>query len=213
MELLLDIGYKKNVLYTDTKICLPKKGVVSFIGENGSGKSTIYKTLLGMIPPLRGEIPCVISEQGVIVSDYVHIPEEVRIKDLFELIGPMKISYIQDNYNELYEYVFKLKNQKVKYLSSGQRRLIEIFAVLTTKTKFIFLDEATNALDFKNKNLFLKYIKDLSEKDVLFFHTTHDLSDVVYLGGKIYGLFKDKKKILEYKGEINLDCLHKFLEF
>lgn len=213
MELFLDIGYKKNVLYTDSKICLPKNGVVSFIGENGSGKSTIYKTLLGMIPPLRGEVPFVISEQGVIVSDYVHIPEEIKIKDLFELIGSIKIDYIKDNYSELYEYVSKLKNQKVKTLSSGQRRLVEIFAVLTTKTKFVFLDEATNALDFKNKNLFLKYIKDLSEKDVLFFHTTHDLSDVVYLGGKIYGLFKDKKKIVEYNGEISLDCLQKFLEY
>lgn len=214
MELQLDIGYKNNALYTDAVLSFPKKGIVTFIGENGSGKSTIYKTLLGMIPSIRGSVPSSFAEFGAIISDYVHIPEEISVADVLALLGREKVDYVKHNYCDLYNYVSKLSHLRIKVLSSGQKRIVEIFTVLSSKKKFIFLDEATNALDFKNKQLFLRYVKELSDRDVLFFHTTHDLSDVIYLGGIVYGLFKSNKKIIKYEGKLDsIDSLQRFLEY
>lgn len=214
MELNLDVGYKKNVLYTNVNLIFPNHGIVSFIGDNGSGKSTIYKTLLGMIEPIHGYVPEELGLYGAIVSDYVHIPDEVKVEEVLILLGDERNNYVNKNYKDLYEYVIALKNQKIKTLSSGQKRVVEIYAVLSTKKKYIFLDEATNALDFKNKQLFLNHVKNIAEKDVLFLHTTHDLEDVSYLGGKIYGLFKSKKKIVEYiHNKPSTDELRSFLEY
>lgn len=214
MKLHLDIGYKKNVLYTNVELDLPKNGIVSFVGDNGSGKSTIYKTLLGMIEPVHGNVPKELSLYGAVVSDYVHLPEEVKVNDIMSLLGQNRNNYVKVNYIDLYDYVNILKKQKIKTLSSGQKRVVEIYTVLSMEKKYIFLDEATNALDFKNKQLFLNHVKQISKKDVLFFHTTHDLTDVSYLGGKIYGLFKNKKKIVEYlKDEPSLNDLQSFLEY
>lgn len=214
MKLNLDIGYKKNVLYTNANLVFPNHGIVSFIGDNGSGKSTIYKTLLGMIEPIHGCVPEEIGLYGAIISDYVHIPDEVKVDEVLFLLGEERNDYVKRNYKDLYGYVIALKNQKIKTLSSGQKRVVEIYTVLSTKKKYIFLDEATNALDFKNKQLFLNHVKTIAEKDVLFLHTTHDLADVSYLGGKIYGLFKNKKKIVEYiNDKPSTDDLRSFLEY
>lgn len=214
MNLHLDIGYKKNVLYTNVDINLPSHGVVSFIGDNGSGKSTLYKTLLSMIEPIHGHVPDTLALNGAIVSDYVHIPEDINVSDVISLLGEESNDYVKENYYDLYDYVNALRNQKVRAMSSGQKRVLEIYTVLSTKKKYIFLDEATNALDFKNKKLFMNHVKQIANQDVLFLHTTHDLADVSYLGGKIYGLFKNKKKVIEYPNEEpTFEELRLFLEY
>lgn len=82
MELNLDIGYSHHVLYENMHLILPNEGVISLIGNNGSGKSTIFKTIMGLIPPLRGTVPESLISRCAIVSDYVHMPEENKVKDV-----------------------------------------------------------------------------------------------------------------------------------
>lgn len=40
MEITLDIGYPSNLLYSDVSISVPDHGIISFVGDNGCGKST-----------------------------------------------------------------------------------------------------------------------------------------------------------------------------
>lgn len=200
MECKASIGYQNKTLYEDVTIELPDHGIVSFVGDNGSGKSTIYKTLLGIIPPIDGTIPSEISEQTSIISDYIQIPGEVSVQDILELLGEEKVRYGQKNYKPIFAAVMKTSNQLVKTLSSGQRRIVEIFSALASGKKIILLDEASNSLDYKNKSIFLHEVKTLSNQDILFLHTSHDMEDVSFLKGTIYGLFKEEKKIERYEG-------------
>lgn len=199
MECNVSIGYKNKLLYKNVTIELPKSGIVSFVGDNGSGKSTIYKTLLGIIPPLTGSVPSVIREQTSIVSDYVQIPKEVKVRDILDLLGPKKVEYGKVRYLPIFEYVMELREQYIKTLSSGQRRIVEIFSALASGKKILLLDEASNSLDFKNKALFLDTVKKLSNQDILFLHTSHDMADVAFLQGTIYGLFKEEGAIKLYE--------------
>lgn len=194
MKLDLDIGYQKFTLYKNIKFELPEQGIISLIGDNGSGKSTIYKTLMGIIPPIRGKVSDEIIKKCAIVSDYVHIPEENKVKDVLKLCEHLEIN--REKYNQVYSYISQQLNQKVKYLSSGQKRILEIFMVLLSGKHIIILDEATNALDFKNKELFLDYVRALSKEGVLFIHTSHDLSEVISLNSISYLLLKSKGKII-----------------
>jgi ABC-type multidrug transport system ATPase subunit len=201
MNCQISIGYKDKLLYKDVKIELPTHGILSFIGDNGSGKSTIYKTFLGIIPPLSGEISSEIKEQTSVVSDYIQMPEEVKVQDILGLLGEEKVSYGEQNYKAIFTSVMKTKKQFVKTLSSGQRRIVEIFSALASGKKIILLDEASNSLDYKNKSLFLHEVKKLSEQDILFLHTSHDMEDISFLKGAVYGLFKEEKRIKQYKGK------------
>ncbi len=214
MKINVDIGYKGNVLYENVKVIFPENGVVSFIGDNGSGKSTIHKTLLGAISPVRGIVPEEFSKRCAIVSDYVHIPEEVRVRDVLKLVDRHHLEIAKNKYINMTRYVYDLKNQLVKKMSSGQKRIVEIYIALASGKDVILLDEAANSLDYKNRVLFLSHVKELSKENVLFIHTSHDLSDVEYLGGEVYGFFKEKKCIEKYLNqEFSSQNLKNFLGY
>ena len=207
MDLQMDIGYRNHLMYKDVHLQLPNQGIISLIGSNGSGKSTFYKTLLGIIPALVGKVPKAIIEKSAIVSDYVHIPEENKVRDVLRLSANFETGI--KKYDKFYHSIAKLLDLKVKYLSSGQKRILEIFMVLLSEKKIIILDEATNALDFESKDLFLNYVRDLSS-EVLFIHTSHDLSEVIDLESTPYLLVKDKREIIELKqDEMTVDSLMK----
>ena len=213
MTLDFDLGYSRNLLYANVRIPLPEKGVVSFIGDNGSGKSTLYKTLLGIVLPLRGQVPGELIERAAVVSDYVNIPGEVTVQDLFNLLGKEKTGFAANLYPDLHEYILTFVSQRICTLSSGQRRIVEIYTVLASGKTIIILDEAGNSLDFKNRQLFLSHVKSLASQNVLFFHTSHELEDVAFLKGRVYGLFKDEKIIQEYTGECTTAKLREFLGY
>lgn len=214
MKFKIDIGYKNNLLYKDVEIYFPENGVVSIIGDNGSGKSTLHKTLLGSIPPLRGTVPEDFFKRCAVVSDYVHIPENVTVLDVLDLIDKIHIKIAQNRYAQMAEYIKNIENQIIRTLSSGQKRIVEIYVALASGKDIILLDEAANALDFKNRNLFLEQVKRLSLENVLFVHTSHDLSDIEYLEGEVYGFFKNQHRILRYTdSDLSVKKLKSFLGY
>ncbi len=214
INIAISIGYKNHLLYDNISLEFPKNGVVSFIGDNGSGKSTLYKTILGIVPPISGKIPSEITRKSAVVSDYIQLPGEVRMMDIMELLGEKKVKYAKENYSMLHTYIQTIESQLIKTLSSGQKKLIEIYSALASEKKIILLDEASNSLDFKNKSLFLDEVRDLAKKDILFLHTSHDLDDVSFLGGKVYGLFKETKEITPYnKIDFTSTNLREFLGY
>ena len=79
MEITLDIGYPENLLYSDVSISVPDHGIISFVGDNGCGKSTLLKTLAGIINPMRGVVPSELLNMNFMVSNYISIPEEVKV--------------------------------------------------------------------------------------------------------------------------------------
>lgn len=212
-ELALDIGYKNNILYKGVKISIPSHGIISIMGDNGSGKSTLYKTLLGIIPPIKGNVSEKFSNKLAIVSDYVHLPDEVSVWDVLCLLGEKNINLAKTNYNEFHSYIMNYKSQRLNTLSSGQRRIFEIYTVLAAGKTMIVLDEASNSLDYSNRELFLKHVKKLASDKILFFHTSHEIQDVVYLGGLVYGLFKSKKEVRIFTEELTGENLQKFMGY
>ena len=90
MNIHVDIGYKIP-LYSDVDITIKKGDIINIIGENGSGKSTFYKTLIGSIPPLKGLIPEEIKKNIATISDYISIPNELKVSDVLKFIGIVKV--------------------------------------------------------------------------------------------------------------------------
>lgn len=160
MEITLDIGYPANLLYSDVSISVPDHGIISFVGDNGCGKSTLLKTLAGIINPMRGVVPSELLNMNFMVSNYISIPEEVKVKDIMLLLGNENCNYVKNKYGNIYQFVEKLERQTVKKLSSGEKKVVEIFSSLALHKKYLLLDEASNALDITNKQflpeLFMK---------------------------------------------------------
>lgn len=215
-QIVLDIslGYSKScVLYEDIELVVELGKIHNIIGENGSGKSTFYKTLTGALSTIKGEVPVEISKNVAIISDYVSLPQELLVKDILSFTTREKMEYMRERYTALYEIMIGFKEKKIKTLSTGQKRMLEIFSVLSTNKSILILDEACNGLDYRNKNYFIENIKQLSSQyGVTIFSTSHNLDDVIDLGGHVYVMDRNSKKIRNYKGEMTVEMLNLYIK-
>ena len=215
MDIKISIGYSRNsILYEGVVLSFNEGEINNIIGENGTGKSTLYKTLIGQIPPIQGCVPSEVKKNIAIVSDYISLPQELLVKDILQFIGDAKGNQMKNRYKNLCNIIYPLSGQKIKTLSTGQKRLLEIFTALSSGKSILILDEACNGLDFKNRDFFLKIIRQLAdESSITIFHTSHNLEDVIELGGRILLLDKEAKAIHMYNGKMSLGELSSFVKY
>ena len=203
---------EENVVYKDVNIDFNYGDIINIIGETGCGKSTFYKMLMGSVKPASGIISSTITNNTVVVSDYVSVPKEVLIKDIFCFIGIGKISYVKRIFPEIYNYISEIKDKEVGNLSTGERRILEIFCALSTKKNILILDEASNGLDSKNRNVLTDKLRLLAKQnDIVIFNTTHYIEDALALGGKIYIMNKEKALFKEYAGNYNVNDISNYI--
>ena len=195
MRINLDIGYPTNLLYSDVSINIPDHGIISFVGDNGCGKSTLFKTLAGIIKPMKGSVPNELIEKNFMVSDYISLPDEVKVKDIMLLLGYENCQYVHNKYDNIYQFTEKLERRTVKNLSSGEKKVIEIFSSLALHKKYLLLDEASNALDITNRQFLLDALISVSKKDIVVFYISHNFEEIIKLNGEIYCFVPDTKTI------------------
>lgn len=210
MELCIDIGYdKKKPLYTDVRLSFARGDIINVVGDNGSGKSTLYKTLCGSIPPLRGEVPRTVTDSCMLVSDGIRPPAELLVSDIFDLLGNNAME-VRGTYPQIDSVLSVLMEQRIGSLSFGQRRILEIASALSSNKHILILDEALANLDFINRMACIQIVQGLN--DCMVFNTSHDLGDVIELGGRIIFLDKHIHKFVEYEGDRTVESLRRFME-
>lgn len=170
----IDFKYNKHArkkILEDISFTIPQGKVTAIVGASGSGKTTILKLLLGFYSPIKGEIDLagsnianynikwwrshcgVVMQDGVIFSESISRNIAVGDEDVDEtkLIEAAKIAQIHDYIKSLpLGYSTQIGRNGVG-LSQGQKQRILIARAVYKDPDFIFLDEATNALDAKNE--------------------------------------------------------------
>ena len=188
-------------------IDIPEGIIVGLIGENGAGKTTLVKSILNILKIDEGNISIFgkdmnsyedeIKEDIGIVLDDIFFPEVLLIKDLDSVFTGVYKNWDSSLFDK-YLVDFKLdKNSKIKKLSKGMRKKLEIACALAHKPKLLILDEPTSGLDPIVRNevldIFLKFISD-DEHTILL--STHITSDLEHIADNII-FINDGKVLLE----------------
>lgn len=209
MHIRISIGYNEELpICEDIDIKFNMGDIINVIGNNGSGKSTFYKTISGEIKPISGNVPSGIMNSCAIISDNIKIPEEIYTKDLYALISVEQLESLCVHNSHFMSIVDNMQNQRIRTLSSGQKRILEIASALLTGKKVLILDEAFASLDHENKQMLIEQVKQL--KDTIIFNTSHNLEDVVDLGGTVYVIDKAAKRFIRYSGEMSVEQIRAF---
>lgn len=187
--------------------------IVGLIGENGAGKTTLIKSILNIIKIDQGKIKVfdkdiqnddfTIKDDIGVVLDNMFFPELLTAKDINNI---MKDIYKNWDRNAFYKYMedFNLpSNKKIKNLSKGMRKKLEIATALSHHPKLLILDEPTSGLDPVVRNdildIFLDFIQDENHTIIL---STHITSDLEHIADEI--VFIDKGKIVLNKNRDEL---------
>ena len=170
-----------------------KKGeIFGFLGPNGAGKSTTIRMLTGLTKPSDGTAKIFgydIQKQTIAAKRYVGIvPEFSNIYadlsawdnlmftgELYQISKPER----EKRAEELLE-MFRLidrRNEKAKSFSKGMKRRLTLSMGLINTPHLLFLDEPTSGLDVQSSLIIKDVIRELNQKGVTIFLTTHAIEE------------------------------------
>ncbi|NUY81995.1 ABC transporter ATP-binding protein [Flavobacterium sp. MAH-1] len=209
----LSIGYQSKkhttVVASGIDLSLGSAKLVSLVGANGVGKSTLLRTLTGIQKPISGQVLL----ENKIVTDYspsqlskklsLVLTEKLPPSNLtvFELVALGRQPYTNwvgkltpediSKVNEALHLTdtFHLSAKKHFQISDGQLQNVLVARALAQDTPLIVLDEPTTHLDFQHKVALFRLLKKLSsetEKCILF--STHDIEMAIELSDEIIAM-------------------------
>lgn len=183
-----------------------KKGqVVAIIGPNGSGKTTMLKSLLGLVVPDAGTI---YVDNTPVRSDWEYrkkigympqisrFPDNIRIGELFNMMKDIRTD-ITEYDADLYD-AYKLesiKDKKLGTLSGGTRQKVGSALAFLFHPQVLILDEPTAGLDPSATELIKDKIRVEKEKGKLIIITSHIMSDIEELADTIVYIIEGKIKL------------------
>ncbi len=157
----LSVGYNGAPVAARLDFSVSEGDYFCIVGENGTGKSTLMKTLLGLIPPLSGEVrlspwikPCDIgylSQQTLVQKDFPASVEEIVLS------GALSNLKIRPFYSKADRASARLSMEQMdilplakrcfRELSGGQQQRVLLARALCGQRRILFLDEPVSGLD------------------------------------------------------------------
>lgn len=196
--MILDIqniscGYGKKTVIRNFSARVESGGVFCLLGPNGVGKTTLFKTILRLLPPVSGQIYL----DGKNISDYTdmefarkvayvpqaHTPPFAfsvrdvvvmgRISHMGAFSSPSKKDYETADQVLQELGIWRLRERAYTELSGGERQMVLIARALAQEPMFLMMDEPTSNLDFGNQVSVLRTVCRLARKGLGILMTTH----------------------------------------
>ena len=173
----LSVGYgRKSPVYdvADFQIC--KGEIVGLMGHNGIGKSTLAKTLCGLLKPIAGDITPAkekerLQNSFMVMQDvnYQLFSDSVREEILLGAAHPELCDQVLSALGLEY-----LANRHPMSLSGGQKQRVAIASAMLSGKDFIVLDEPTSGLDYYHMTKVAQLLNQLKEQGAAVLVITHD---------------------------------------
>jgi len=183
-----------------------KRGEVhAIMGENGAGKSTFMKILIGLLKADSGSISLnsvqiehmdvyAIMQKGIsmIHQEILMIPELTVAQNIY-LGRESKRAFLLDEKAIIQQAEELLSSMgldiqvrtKAKYLSIAELQLIEIAKAVSNNASVIIMDEPSSALSEKEVEILFKIIKDLKSKGVAIIYISHKMDEIYQIADRI----------------------------
>lgn len=192
--------FGQQVAVQDLSLQIPQGEVFALLGPNGAGKSTTIRMLTSLTRPSQGSIqvggydvvrdPVAVRQQIGVVLQPITLEAELTVWENLEFHGRMH--HIpnperQRRIDEWLEYVrlADRRQDKVKTLSGGMKRRLQVARALLHRPQILFLDEPTVGLDPQARRLLWEILRDLNRQGMTLLITTHYMEEAEELCDRI----------------------------
>ena len=209
----LGFGYKGQVLSDFINLELNDRDYIVILGENGSGKSSLIKTILVLNKKISGEI----IMDGISKDEIAYLPQILSIAadfptSIMELIlSGFKIKkrffYTKEEKRKALETLEKfgiahLKDRRFSSLSGGQRQRVLLARSFAQEKKLLILDEPLAGLDPEAQDGLYEMLEKINESGTAIIMVSHDSQRAVKYANKVIKL-DGRRVIYEEGGKMN----------
>lgn len=199
----------------DCSLEVAKGHITGLIGQNGAGKSTTFKAILGLIDvnneaitlfdqPIEKAYPDSKQKLGVVLSDS-GFSSYFKISDLIPILNHVYSEFDIDYFKAQIQHFKIPTNKPIKTFSTGTKAKLKLIIALSHQAKMLILDEPTSGLDVIARDecleLLKSYMEENEERSILI--SSHISSDLESLCDDIY-MIHDGKIILHEDTDILL---------
>jgi ABC-type multidrug transport system ATPase subunit len=198
--------YNGKSIISDAYLKCETADVIGILGRNGSGKSTLLKIIFGIVTAdfkfvrVDGAVK---SKTSDLLNEISYLPQENFIPNLFSVKKTILLSIAKDQLQKFCadEMIQTVLNKKIKHLSSGELRYLEIKLILNKSSNFVLLDEPYNGLS----PIMIERINELitemsSAKGIII--TDHNYENVIKVSTKLALMKEGKMYHLKNKNEL-----------
>ena len=219
----ISLSFRKE-LFDNASIASEETGMIAMMGLNGSGKSSLMKSITGEQPLKAGEIAwngeSLTDKSSQEIAKIIGVSNGLVDIDLevFTYVSLGRTPFLSWDLNlkeedvEEVEEVLEclslqdLKHQNINSLSDGEKQRASLAKVLVQKTPVILLDEPTAHLDVKAKKEVFRLLKALSQNKLVLF-ISHDILNVEQYADQVWLVQNKKIEMLN-----NLENLEQYFE-
>ena len=178
--------------------------IFGLLGSNGSGKTTTFRMIMGLLEPEEGEIKYFyrivsyldVNEIGYMIEER-SLLQKLTVEKLVQFFGGLKdldketIDRRLDFWLERFE-ITDYKKRKVSELSKGNQQKIQFITAIINNPKLLVLDEPFSGLDIINTKMFVEVINDFKAQGSMIVFSSHQIDDVEAFCEKVLVLDKGK---------------------
>ncbi|MGN1419432.1 MAG: metal ABC transporter ATP-binding protein [Acutalibacteraceae bacterium] len=200
----LCLGYDGKEILHDLNFEVNAGNYLCIVGENGCGKSTLMKTILGLHSPLSGKV---ITGDGLLQNEIGYLPQQTVVqKDFPATVWEIVLSGCQGRCGLRPFYkkeekklaaeniekmgISKLSKRCYRELSGGQQQRVLLARALCATKKVLLLDEPVTGLDPKVTAEMYQLIQDLSDEGITVIMISHDIEAAVKYASHILHIGK-----------------------
>lgn len=205
----LEKSYWNHLIFKDANMVIERGQKVAFVGKNGEGKSTMIKAIMKEIEINSGNVEVGHNSQiGYFAQNQASLLDENAT--IFETIDNIAVGDVRTQIkNILGAFMFHGDDiqKKVKVLSGGEKTRLAMIKLLLEPVNLLILDEPSNHLDMKTKDIIKEALKDFDGTLIL---VSHDRDFLDGLATKVFEF--GNKRVKEHFEDIKGFLAHKKME-
>ena len=200
------IGYVNKVICNNINLEIEDGDYITVFGENGSGKTTFLKTLVGIIPELKGKI---IYDKSIDTKSIGYLPQSINVRSdfpasAFEIVlsGCIKRLKFRPFYTkkektfakdvmEIFN-ISRLAGRPFRGLSGGQQQRVLLARAYCSMKKILVLDEPFTGLDPYSVKQLILTLDELNKQGITIIIVSHLVNAALECSKKIVKISKDE---------------------